>query len=288
MTRRETFAEGSGDGGGRAERQGCLTAELAGMLGAAVGHAASPVRELGPGAVLPSLWHWAAFPDFVPHSDLGRDGHPAPGGFLPPLPFPRRMWAGGRLVFHGRLRIGERLHRRSEILDVTEKQGGAGPMAFVRVGHLVEGAAGGAVEEEQDIVYLGIPDRFRPPKRVPAPDPLDFEEEVTVDEARLFRFSAATFNAHRIHYDLAYAREVERYPALVVHGPMQAIWLAEAAERHGGRAPARFRFRGLHPMFHDHGLRLGGRADPAGTGLDLATIASAGHVGLEARMEWAR
>ncbi len=256
------------------------------MLGAAVGHAASAPPDLRPGAPLPRLWHWAAFPDFVPQSGLGRDGHPKLGGFLPALPFPRRMWAGGRLVFHGGLRIGERLHRRSEILDVTEKAGAAGPMAFVRVGHVIEGTAGGRIEEEQEIVYLDIPASFRPPKRVAAPEAPDFEEEVAVDEARLFRFSAATFNAHRIHYDLTYAREVEKYPALVIHGPMQAIWLLEAGERHGGRAPAQFRFRGLYPMFHDHGIRLAGRADPDAPGLELATVASAGHVGMEARMEW--
>jgi 3-methylfumaryl-CoA hydratase len=289
MTRMETFPEAARDWIGRGEeRSGCLTPELAGMLDAAIAHGASDGRGLSPGADMPPLWHWAAFPSFTPHSELGRDGHPELGGFLPRLGYPRRMWAGGRLAFRGALRIGERLRRRSEIRDVTEKQGAAGPMAFVTVAHVIEGETSGAVEEEQDIVYLGIPDRFSPPRRVPPPEGPDFEEEVAVDETRLFRFSAATYNAHRIHYDLPYAREVEKYPGLVVHGPMQALMLIEAGMRRTGRAPARYRFRGLHPMFHDDGLRLTGRTDPAGGAIDLATVASAGHVGMDARMEWAR
>jgi 3-methylfumaryl-CoA hydratase len=178
------------------------------------------------------------------------------------------------------------LERRSEILAITEKDGSTGPMVFVRVGHDLSGREG-AIREEQEIVYLDIPDRFRPPRAIPAPETASFHETVPVGEARLFRYSAATFNAHRIHYDLPYAREIEKYPALVVHGPMQATLLIEAACRHAGRLPRRFRFKGVHPMFHDQDMALIGVADPGGAAIDLCTAASAsGHQCMQARMEW--
>ncbi|WP_420349562.1 FAS1-like dehydratase domain-containing protein [Pelagibius sp.] len=272
--------------GRREERRGALTPELAGMLGAAVGHPTSAPVEIRPGSAMPWLWHWAAFPDFVPLAELGRDGHPALGKFLPPLGFSRRMWAAGRLTFSGDLRIAEPLHRQSEILSVTEKAGAAGPMVFVRVGHVIEGEHGGRIEETQDIVYLNIPDRFRPPKAVPLPEDTVFDETVAINEARLFRYSAATANAHRIHYDLPYARDVEKYPALVVHGPLQATLLIEAACRHTAMRPAGFAFRGVHPMFNDGPLRLLGSRLPGERAIALCAGAAAGHQGLQAKMEW--
>ncbi len=259
-----------------------LTSVLAGMMGAALGHKASGSMPQEYGAPLPPLWHWAAFPDFAPHADLGRDGHPKLGGFLPQIKLERRMWAGGRLTFKGSFHIGEPLERRSEILGVEEKNGGQ--MIFVTVGHKTIGRMGGMIEEEQDIVYIAMPEEFRPPKKLPAPDSPTFEETVNVDETRLFRYSAATFNAHRIHYDMPYARNVEKYPGLVVHGPMQATLLMEAAMRHTGRMPARFRFRGVHPMFHTHGLRLLGVLGP--NAMALCTTADREHQGLQARVEW--
>ena len=270
---------------GRVEtREGALSPELAGMLMCALGHAAAPQPAIHIGAPMPPLWHWAAFPEFVPLSGLGDDGHPRRGGFLPPLPFDRRMWAGGRLSFRGAFAIGERIARRSEILGVEFKSGASGKMAFVRVGHEIKGEGGGAIREEQDIVYLPIPDRFRPPTAIPAPAAPLFVEDLEAGPVRLFRYSAATFNAHRIHYDRDYAREVEKYPGLVVHGPMQATLLMEAALRHAGCAPARFSFRGVHPMF-DGPLRLMACADgPAA--LKLCTVGAAGHQGLQARLEW--
>lgn len=280
----ESVSETPDDWVGRTEeRRGCLTIELAGMLGAAVGHGRSAKHDIRPGCPLPALWHWAAFPEFVPHADLAGDGHPKPGGFLPPLPFPRRMWAGGNLSFDGELRIGEPLLRRSKIVSVTEKTGTAGRMAFLKIAHVIEGWNSALIEEEQDIVYLTIPDRFQPPKKTPVPNGLMFDEPVDIDEARLFRFSAATYNAHRIHYDLPYARAFEKYPGLVVHGPMQAIMLIDAATRHTGQQPKRFRFRGLHPIFHDDGLRLTGKASD--NGFDLWAAARDGHVGMHAVME---
>lgn len=270
---------------GRVEtREGVLPAELAGMLMGALGHPAVPAVDIRPGAVMPALWHWAAFPDFVPLAGIARDGHPRRGGFLPPLAFDRRMWAGGSLTFRGRLSIGERLTRRSEILSVDFKTGSTGDMAFVRVLHDLHGEGGGSIREEQDIVYLPIPDAFRPPRAIAAPADPVLDEALEAGPVRLFRYSAATYNAHRIHYDREYARDVERYPGLVVHGPMQATLLMEAAMRHTGRSPARFTFRGVHPMF-DGPLRL--MATPDGPrALSLCTVAPAGHQGLQARFEW--
>jgi 3-methylfumaryl-CoA hydratase len=264
-------------------RTGCLTPEQAGMLAGALGHPLAARPPLDSGAPLPALWHWAAFPDFVPLTGLGADGHPRTGGFLPPLPFARRMWAGGTLVFRGRLAIGERIAKRSEILSVDFKSGSTGDMAFVRVGHDLHGEGGGTIREEQDIVYLPIPDQYRPPRAIPAPgDPL-FDEPLEAGPVRLFRYSAATWNAHRIHYDRDYARDAERYPGLVVHGPLQASLLMEAACRHTGQAPLRFRFRGVHPVF-DGPLRL--TAVTEGTALALCTVTPEGHQGLQARFEW--
>ena len=272
--------------GRQQERWGCLTPELAGMMSAAVGHAVSLPRDTRAGSLLPRLWHWAAFPEFVPLGQLGADGHPEQGDFLPPLPFKRRMWAAGRLSFTGSLRIGEKLRRRSVIRAVTPKTGATGEMVFVTLAHQIEGENGSFVEEEQDIVYLHIPESFTPPKRLPALEAPDFDETVPITEARLFRFSAATYNAHRIHYDLAYAREVEKYPALLTHGPLQAILLMETAKRHMGVPPKRFSFRGVHPMFHTHDLRLQGRLNPGGTAMELGTAAPEGYLGMTARAEW--
>ena len=268
------------------ERWGCLTPDLAGMLGAAVSHDRSLPCDMRAGSLLPPLWHWAAFPEFVPLGQLGPDGHPELGDFLPPLAFKRRMWAAGRLVFTGVLRIGEKLRRRSTIRSVTPKSGGTGEMVFVTVTHQIEGEQGGLIEDEQDIVYLHIPESFTPPRRMPAFDNPDFDETVPINEARLFRFSAATYNAHRIHYDLRYAREVEKYPALVTHGPMQAILLMDAATRHQGMPPRRFSFRGVHPMFHGHDLRLQGRLTPGGKAMDLGTAAPEGYLGMTAQAGW--
>jgi 3-methylfumaryl-CoA hydratase len=197
------------------------------------------------------------------------------------------MWAGGELTFEGVLRTGETLYRRSEIRAVEEKEGSTGRMAFVTVGHEIEGAAG-RVAERQDIVYLEMPDRYRPPKAQPLPGAPLFDEAVAMGPARLFRFSAATYNAHRIHYDIDYAREVEKYPGLVVHGPMQAMLLMDAGMRHAGRRPRTFRFRGVHPMFAGYDLHLLGT--PEGEGTDATRLFSGapeGHQGMQARAEWA-
>ena len=195
------------------------------------------------------------------------------------------MWAGGRLTFHGPLRIGQPMHRRSEILKVSEKTGTTGRMVFVTVRHQTHGPDGLAVDEEQDIVYVAMPDCFTPPPPVPAADGAIWSDPVAMDSVRLFRFSALTFNAHRIHFDLPYATEVEKYPGLVVHGPMQAMLLLQAARTHrGGPLPARFRFRGVRPLFHFDAVSLTGW--PVDQGAQALATVTGGVVCMQAEVGW--
>lgn len=239
------------------------------------------------GDPLPALWHWMGWTNEAATADLGPDGHPAKGGFLPPVPLERRMWAGGRLTFLAPLRLGEPMHRRSEILKVSEKTGNTGRMVFVTVRHEVSGAEGLAIREEQDIVYIAMPDRFALPQPVPAPAAA-WRQAVGLDTVRLFRFSALTFNAHRIHFDLPYATEVEKYPGLVVHGPMQAMLLMQAARaRAGGAMPQSYRFRGVRPLFHFDQLELQGQGNGPATGSEsLATVQGDGLVCMQADIVW--
>jgi 3-methylfumaryl-CoA hydratase len=201
----------------------------------------------GMGDELPPLWHWCAFLPTKHNSELARDGHPRLGDFLPPVRLERRMWAGGRLTFGAPMRVGEVLKKHSTITAVQEKTTGSGPMVLVSVAHRIYTERGLAIEESQNIVYLDIPEEFTPPKKRPLPESPFLHEQKTVTEALLFRYSAITFNAHRIHFDLPYAQEVEHYPGLVIHGPLQATYLMQAACREEGRRPKEFEFRGVHP-----------------------------------------
>jgi len=273
---------------------------MAAMLAATLDHGAAPAQ----GDILPQLWHWCAILPTVPNAALAGDGHPALGGFLPPVPLERRMWAGGALTFHAPLHVGEVITRHSCIRAVSEKEGAAGPMVFVTVDHEIHGAAGLAITERQDIVYLAIPDTFTPPRKQPLPEGDDYREDVKVNEALLFRYSACTFNAHRIHFDLPYAQQVEHYPGLVVHGPLQATRLIAGAARTQGRVPDQFTFRGVHPLFHDDGLQLrgawegtrqeggqqsardGGQGCAQGCALRLWAGARAGHQTMQASATW--
>ncbi|MCS6921784.1 MAG: MaoC family dehydratase N-terminal domain-containing protein [Elioraea sp.] len=218
------------------------------------------LAEAAPDGALPPLWHWILFQDWQPPASLGPDGHPKRGGFLPPVHhLPRRMWAGGRLAFPGTMRIGDRVHRTSTITAITEKHGASGPLVFVTVRHTIDGPRGRAIEEEQDIVYRNTAGAAR---RQAVPEPLPegaVIAEVVPDPVLLFRYSALTGNGHRIHYDADYVREVEGYPGLVVHGPLQATWLASVASRlRPQRRLTRFSFRALRPAFVGERLRLVG------------------------------
>ncbi len=261
---------------------GIVSEQMAQQIHATLGQAGSDAPQLG--QPMPPLWHWYGFPPTAQMRELGRDGHPKLGGFLPPVNLDRRMWAGGKLTFHAPLHVGEALTKTSRIAAIEEKTGAAGQMVFVTLEHEISGAEGVAVSETQNIVYLAIPDQFRAPKPVAPPQTLDVEEVVDVSEVLLFRYSAITFNAHRIHYDLNYTQQVEHYPGLVVHGPMQANMLMDLAHRHAGRAPDVFAFRGIHPMFCPGPMRLCAIHDGAHD-LKLCTATQA-HQGLQATATW--
>lgn len=242
-----------------------------------------PVAE---GKPLPELWHWLFFLPLSPMSAVGPDGHPKRGGFLPPISLERRMWASGRLHFQQELMIGDDIHKTSEILKISEKEGKAGKMIFVTVRHLVQSQRGVAVEEEQDIVYLPMPKSFVQPPPNPLPDDLSWQEAYPVDPVLLFRFSALTFNGHKIHYNWQHATEIEKYPGLVVHGPLQALLLLESAKQHHpGRKPASYSFKAVRPIFEADGLYLCGKSRPDGS-LDLFTANAEGNIGMQSHITW--
>ncbi|WP_230293632.1 MaoC family dehydratase N-terminal domain-containing protein [Croceicoccus sp. Ery5] len=206
----------------------------------------------------PPLAHWMCFRPAWMRDATGTDGHPARGGFLPPVPLPRRMWAGGALEWHRPVPVDVPLRRISTVASVTAKQGASGALVFVSVDHAISDPDGPVVNERQDIVYRADPAAGTPARDAgrPAPD-LPATAGLRPDPVMLFRFSALTGNSHRIHYDAAYAREEEHYPALVVHGPLTAMALLDHATRVAGRHPAHFRFRGTRPLFLGDTITLG-------------------------------
>ncbi len=216
-------------------------------LAALLDHAEPPWRA----GELPPLAHWLYFLPRALQSQITEDGHPARGGFLPPTPLPRRMWAGGRLTFHAPIRAGAAIERRSEIADVTEKTGSSGRMVFVTVRHGIWADGQHAISEEHDIVYREASRAPTPPPGPAVPPPAcDALRTVTPDIVQLFRYSALTFNAHRIHYDRDYARDVEGYPGLIVHGPFLATLLVDHfLRRRPGAHVRRFDFRARRPVF---------------------------------------
>ncbi|MEP9355576.1 MaoC family dehydratase N-terminal domain-containing protein [Xanthobacter sp. KR7-65] len=235
------------------------------------------------GGVLPRLIHFCLAQPAVPTAGLGVDGHPARGGFLPPVPLPRRMWAGGALTFHGDLRVGDVVRRTSRISDVSLKDGRTGPLCFVTVEHRLEANGILMIEERQDIVYREAESGAT--GKVPTPaEQGAFVKPVTAGTPLLFRYSALTFNAHRIHYDRPYATGVEGYPALVVQGPMQAALLCTYAAELRGSPPARFSFRGLSPLFDTDTFALHATADA--DGLKLWTARGGGPVAMIAEAAW--
>lgn len=216
---------------------------------------------LGPGDALPPLYHWLHFLPLHRMDQTNYDGHARLGGFLPPVSLPRRMWAGGRLEFHAPLRIGAELCRRSTVREVVEKSGRSGRLVFVTVEHRIEAGATLCLREEHDIVYREAPRADAPtptpartlaPAPVLQPAPADEAEAsrcILPDPVLLFRYSALTFNGHRIHYDLPFCRD-EGYPGLVVHGPLLATLLADLVRQHLPEARlTAFSFRALAPVF---------------------------------------
>ena len=217
------------------------------------------------GEILPPGGHWLYFLNTSATSSLGPDGHVRRGAFLPPVTLPRRMWAGGRIWFHRPLRIGQPAERTSTVMSVEAKDGRTGPLIMVMVQHVVTGPDGPAITEEQDLVYrpAAVPghDAGGVPLSSPHCEP-QFERQVSPDPVMLFRFSALTFNAHRIHYDRRYCINVEGYPGLVVHGPLTATLLLDLMRRNlPGRHFGSFSFRALRPLFDIAPFRLQGRCD---------------------------
>lgn len=202
--------------------------------------------------------HWCLAPPAAAPQALGPDGHPAKGGFLPPVPLPRRMWASGKVSFHQPMRPGDMVRKTSRITSVSWKSGASGRLCFVTVGHSYAGAAGLLISEDQVIVYRAAPDGPASPAEPKlCTKSFDLRRAVPVDTVRLFRYSALTFNAHRIHYDQAYAREVEFYPDVVIHGPLQATFLLNFAASTRRGTPHSFSYRGVAPATGVQTLQLG-------------------------------
>jgi 3-methylfumaryl-CoA hydratase len=263
-----------------AQQCGTFDASTAERFAATLG-----IGELKAADAVPYLAHWCVFTPDAATAELSADGHPRLGDFLPPVQLSRRMWAGGSLEFLAPLHVGAEITRTSKIMAITEKDGAAGPMVFVTVTHDVFEDRVHAISETQDIVYLNIPEVFSPPQAKPTPAAPDVIEPAKMSEALLFRYSAVTFNAHRIHYDLPYAQQVEKYPGLVVHGPLQATLLMQTALRHApGRTPRTFRFRGVHPMFHFDDMHIFGQ--DTDNGMTLCTGLVGGHQGMQAKITW--
>ncbi|MCC5968898.1 MAG: MaoC family dehydratase N-terminal domain-containing protein [Pararhodobacter sp.] len=217
-----------------------------------------------PGDPLPSLWHWLHFLPLFALTDAGYDGHQALGGFLPPVPLPRRMWAGSRLRFLAPARISAELVKTATVLSVDHKAGRSGDLVFVSVRHVVSEGGQALIEDEHDIVYRALPDRDAPAQVPPqAPGEDDFARVITPGPVLLFRYSALTFNGHRIHYDRPFCAE-EGYEGLVVHGPLLATLMLDVLRRNLPDAALRsFRFRAVAPVvdtgpFSVHGKRDGG------------------------------
>ena len=205
--------------------------------------------KLKEGDNLPPLWHWIYFLEAKPESDLGRDAHPKKGDFLPPIQLPRRMWAGGRFTFCNDLVIGEKAKKITTIRKIVEKEGSAGPLCFITLEHKIYSKEEVSIIEEQDLVYLqdqqGSKSLPLAQNNLERPD---FSQEIHPSEILLFRYSALTFNGHRIHYDLDYARNVEGYDGLVFHGPLTATLLLDLALKEKNQPIKKYSFRGTAPL----------------------------------------
>lgn len=236
-------------------------------------------------AHLPPLWHWLYFLPGERQFNIGPDGHPRRGGFLPPITLPRRMWAGGRLRFLRPLAVGAAVTRLSTIQQIQVKSGRSGQLVFVTVLHEIGDDAGVAIREEQDIVYRDAPAAGAPaPQPTPAPVDEQYSRAVTPDPVLLMRFSALTFNGHRIHYDRPYAMQEEGYPGLVVHGPLIATLLMEELRRnHPGKTIRGFEFKAVSPLFDTAAFSVNGKV--AGNTAQLWARGPQGQLAMRASAE---
>ena len=229
-------------------------------------------------------WQWLYFVDSPSAMETGQDGHPMTGGFLPPVPLPRRMWAAGNYTIHAPIELGHPAAKTSTVTEIKVKQGATGTLLFVTVQHATRQCDQLCIEEEQSLVYREMPNGPSPlPKGVAAPEGAEWEIEIVPDPVLLFRFSALTFNSHRIHYDREYAVETEFYPALVVHAPLQASLLANSIVQQcygSGKRVIDFSFRAQRPLFDTHPFKVCGRMD--GDQASLWTEDYEGFVGMTA------
>ena len=228
--------------------------------------------------------HWCLAPDIVPQDAIGVDGHPKKGKYIPPVPLPRRMWAGGALTFHKPLAVGDVVEKRSSIASLDWKQGRSGQLCFITIKHGYTVAGSLAIDETQHVVYREAATAPPPPVKATTPPALAHKSSFAIDPVVLFRFSAMTFNGHRIHYDLPYAREAEFYPDLVAHGPLQAVLLLNFAAKTKGQPPKRFSYRGVAPAIGAQNLTIGGNAN--GDGLELMVVDAKGITTMTGAAEW--
>jgi 3-methylfumaryl-CoA hydratase len=237
------------------------------------------------GEPIPLGWHWFYFLEAKPASELAADGHARRGGFLPPVPLPRRMWAGGRIEFRRPLRIGESARRDSEILSVEPKRGKSGDLVFVTVRHTIVGSGEVTAVEEQDIVYreAAKPGESAPPGK-PAPAKTTWTRSLVGDPVLLFRYSALIFNAHRIHYDAHYVTDEEHYPGLIVHGPLQATLLLDLCRRHSARPVRQFDYRAQSPLFHTETFTISGNPSAEGSSAEVWTASEKGDIAMSAKV----
>jgi 3-methylfumaryl-CoA hydratase len=232
-----------------------------------------PPLEVESGTRLPPLWHWLYFLPLHRQSEIGADGHAKRGRFLPPVPLPRRMWAGSEFEFRSPVRVGDAVERTSTIDDVTAKEGRTGKLVFVKVRHEVRcnGRADPAIVEFHDIVYREPkrPDDVEPPPQQ-ASAGAAWQREIVPDDVLLFRYSALTFNGHRIHYDRKYVTEVEGYPGLIVHGPLIATLLLDLVRRNAPEADVvAFQFKAVRPTFDLNPFRVNGQPSEDGRTIKL-------------------
>ena len=240
------------------------------------------------GDPLPIGWHQILFPRVVRHSQVGPDGHPARGDFLPPVPLPRRMFAGKRNTFHAPLNIGDEVRRVSVIQSVTPKVGRTGQMVFVTVKTEIHSPRGLAITEEQDIVYREEPDpNAPPPPPQKAPGQAVWSRNVTPDPVLLFRYSALTFNGHRIHYDHPYVTKTEGYPDLVMNGGLTTLLVYELARANAKTAIKTIASRNVRPLFVNREITLCGEPSADGKRATLWAQDDTGALALSAEAEFA-
>ncbi len=239
------------------------------------------------GSALPELWHWILFWPLTATNELGPDGHPKKRGVLPDLGLPRRMWAGGRLKFHSAIEIGQVIRRSSTVTNVEEKSGRTGRLGFVTVRHLLKIGNSVVIEEEQDIVYR---EAYVPGAAVPQPTraPTEYlwKREIAPTETMLFRYSALTFNSHRIHYDREYALHQEGYPNLVVHGPFVATLLLDLVRRKAPESVVKtFTFKAVRPTFLGNSFTVCGQPSSDGKTIELWAKDNEGWLTMRAQAE---